>query len=277
MSIFRLQDKRYVINFIKKKKMTDIQIFKELHHQDEPLLLGNIWNVQSAKVYQKLGYKALATSSSALAHSLGYEDGEEMSFEEYFYMVERIVKSVDIPLSVDLEGGYGKTVDEIISNILKLAAIGVAGINIEDSVVIDGTRKLLAQEDIYKKLKPIISELKKNTVEIFINLRTDPFLLGIENPVDETLQRVNIFEELGVDGIFVPCITSENDIKAIVNAAKVPVNVMCMPELPDFETLKKLGVKRISCGNFLNEYIYNHLEDAGRRILAEQSFSPIFV
>jgi len=272
-----LQDKRYVINFIKKKKMTDIQIFKELHHQDEPLLLGNIWNVQSAKVYQKLGYKALATSSSALAHSLGYEDGEEMSFEEYFYMVERIVKSVDIPLSVDLEGGYGKMVDEIISNILKLAAIGVAGINIEDSVVIDGTRKLLTQEDIYKKLKPIISELKKNTVEIFINLRTDPFLLGIENPVDETLQRVKIFEELGVDGIFVPCITSENDIKAIVNAAEVPVNVMCMPELPDFETLKKLGVKRISSGNFLNEYIYNHLEDAGRRILAEQSFSPIFV
>ncbi|UWX62234.1 isocitrate lyase/phosphoenolpyruvate mutase family protein [Chryseobacterium oranimense] len=257
--------------------MTDIQIFKQLHHQDEPLLLGNVWNVQSAKIYQKLGYKALATSSSALAHSLGYEDGEEMSFGEYFYMVERILKSVDIPLSVDLEGGYGKTNDEIVSNILKLAAIGVAGINIEDSVVINGNRKLLTQEELHRKLEPIISELKKNAVEIFINLRTDPFLLGIENPVDETLQRIKILEELRVDGIFVPCITSEDDIKVIVNASEIPVNVMCMPGLPDFETLKKLGVKRISSGNFLNEYIYNQLEDAGHRILSEQSFLPIFV
>lgn len=257
--------------------MTDIQIFKQLHHQDEPLLLGNVWNVQSAKIYQKLGYKALATSSSALAHSLGYEDGEEMSFGEYFYMVERILKSVDIPLSVDLEGGYGKTADEIVSNILKLAAIGVAGINIEDSVVINGTRQLLTKEELHKKLKSIFSELKKNAVEIFINLRTDPFLLGIENPVDETVQRIKIFEELGVDGIFVPCITSEDDIKTIVNASEIPVNVMCMPGLPDFEALKKLGVKRISSGNFLNEYIYNQLEDTGRRILSEQSFLPIFV
>ncbi|WP_080780666.1 isocitrate lyase/PEP mutase family protein [Chryseobacterium phocaeense] len=257
--------------------MTNIQIFKELHIQDEPLLLGTVWNAQSAKGYQKLGYKALATSSSAVAHSLGYEDGEEMSFDEYFYIVERILKSVDVPLSVDLEGGYGHTSDEIVSNISKLAAIGVVGINIEDSVIIDGSRKLLTQEQLYEKLKPIISELKKNTVEIFINLRTDPFLLGIENPVDETLQRIIIFEELGVDGIFVPCITSENDIETIVNATGIPVNVMCMPELPDFATLKRLGVKRISSGNFLNDYIYNSLEAAGREVLLKQSFLPVFV
>lgn len=89
--------------------MTNIQVFKELLHQnEEPLLLGNVWNPQSTKVYEKLGYKALATSSSAVAHSLGYEDGENMTFGEYLYIVERILKSVSIPLTVDLEGGYGK-------------------------------------------------------------------------------------------------------------------------------------------------------------------------
>ncbi|MBK1896000.1 isocitrate lyase/phosphoenolpyruvate mutase family protein [Chryseobacterium sp. YIM B02567] len=254
-----------------------MQIFRDLHTNDDLLLVGNVWNVQSAKIYEQLGYKALATSSSAVANSLGYQDGEEMSFDEYYYIVERIIKSVKIPLSVDLEGGYGNTSDQVISNISKLAAIGVVGINIEDSVVIDGARRLLTQEELYEKFQPIMAGLKEKHIEIFVNFRTDPFLLGIENPVEETLQRITIFEKLGVDGIFVPCITSENDIKTIVNATETPVNVMCMPDLPNFEILKNLGVKRISSGNFLNGYIYNRLEDAGREVLAKQSFSPIFM
>lgn len=256
--------------------MTNIQIFKELHQNNEPLLLGNVWNPQSAKVYEKLGYKALATSSSAVAHSLGYEDGENMSFDEYIYIVERILKSISIPLTVDLEGGYGKTSDEIVSNISKLAEIGVVGINIEDSVITNETRTILDKEVFFEKLKSIVSKLKEDKVEIFINVRTDTFLLGLENPVEETLQRIKLFEKIGVDGVFVPCITLEKDIETIVNSTKIPVNVMCMPELPDFKTLTDLGVKRISSGNFLNGYIYKNLEEKGREIIKEQSFSPIF-
>jgi len=256
--------------------MTNIQIFKELHQNDEPLLLGNVWSPQSAKIYEKLGYKALATSSSAVAHSLGYEDGENMSFDEYLYIVERILKSISIPLTVDLEGGYGKTVDAIVSNISKLAEIGAVGINIEDSFIVDGTREIADKEVFSEKLKSIISKLKEANVEMFINVRTDTFLLGLENPVEETLERIKLFEEAGVDGIFVPCITAENDIETIVNSTKIPVNVMCMPELPDFRTLQNLRVKRISSGNFVNGYIYKNLEEKGREIMQEQSFLPIF-
>lgn len=122
--------------------------FKQLHHGEEPLLLGNVWNVESAKVYEKLGYKALATSSSAVALSLGYEDGEQMSFEEYLYIIKRIKASVSIPLSVDLESGYGD-IDTIVSNILKLTEIGVSGINIEDTYVTGGTRKLTDRNIFY--------------------------------------------------------------------------------------------------------------------------------
>jgi 2-methylisocitrate lyase-like PEP mutase family enzyme len=257
--------------------MTNIQAFKELHKNNEPLLLGNVWNPQSAKVYEKLGYKALATSSSAVAHSLGYEDGENMRFDEYLYIVERILKSISIPLTVDLEGGYGNNAEEIVENISKLAEIGVVGINIEDSTIIDGIRQIADKEVFYEKLKSVILKLKEENIEIFINLRTDPFLLGLENPVDETLQRIRRFEETGIDGFFVPCITSENDIETIVNGTELPVNVMAMPGLPDFSTLKKLGVKRISSGNFANGYIYQKLEEKGREIVEEKSFSPIFV
>jgi 2-methylisocitrate lyase-like PEP mutase family enzyme len=256
--------------------MTNIQVFKELHQNEEPLLLGNVWNPQSAKVYEKLGYKALATSSSAVAHSLGYEDGENMTFGEYLYIIERILKSVSIPLTVDLEGGYGKNAEEIVSNISKLAERGVVGINIEDSVMVNGIRKIADKEIFYEKLKSIISKLKEN-IDIFVNLRTDPFLLGLENPVEETLQRIKLFEKAGIDGIFVPCITAENDIETIVNSTILPVNVMAMPELPDFITLKRLGVKRISSGNFANGYIYKSLEEKGREIIKENSFSPIFI
>jgi 2-methylisocitrate lyase-like PEP mutase family enzyme len=265
------------ITFDKKLKMTAIQRFRELHEQNEPLLIGNVWNVQSAKVYEKLGYKAIATSSSAVAFSLGYEDGENMSFEEYFYIVERILKSVSIPLSVDLEGGYGSTAEEIVLNISRLAKAGVVGINIEDSVIIDGTRRLLGTEDFFEKLHTIIKKLKEQDIEIFVNVRIDPFLLGVENAVEESLQRMKIIEEVGADGIFVPCITEIQDIEHVIHAAQLPFSVMCMPDLPDFKTLRELGVKRISSGNFLNGYIYNQLEAAVLKISAGQNFSPIFI
>jgi 2-methylisocitrate lyase-like PEP mutase family enzyme len=251
--------------------------FKELHQGESPLLLGNVWNVQSAKVLEKAGYKALATSSSAVAMSLGYEDGEQMSFDEYFYIIKRIKSSISIPLSVDLEGGYGSTYEIIVSNIIKLLGIGVVGINIEDSCIVDGKRELLNNDVFYEKLSNILSELKERRSEIFINVRTDPFLLGIENALEETLKRVVLFEKLNVDGIFIPGMTKEEDIKTITGATVLPINVMALPDLPDFETLRALGVRRITSGAFLNRHIYHELEEISNTITHMKSFTALFI
>lgn len=256
--------------------MTKIQDFKKLHQNEQPLLIGNVWNVQSAKVYEELGFKALATSSSAVASSLGYEDGEQMSFDEYLYMIERIAKSTSIPLSVDLESGYGKDAIDIVDHISKLSEIGIVGINLEDSFVFDGVRKLLDRDIFSEKLRSIMFELKEKEIEMFINIRTDTFLLGLENALDETLKRIKMFEELNVDGVFVPCIISKNDIERIVSSTDLPINVMCMKELPDFDALATLGVKRITSGNFLNDYIYKNLKNINQAIAFEKSFSPVF-
>ncbi|REC44628.1 isocitrate lyase/PEP mutase family protein [Chryseobacterium pennipullorum] len=250
--------------------------FKELHHSDEPLLLGNVWNVQSARIYEKAGYKALATSSSAVALSLGYEDGEQISFEEYFYVIKRIKESVSIPLSVDLESGYGNTNEIVVSHIIRLLETGVAGINVEDSYVVDGERKLLDRDVFFEKLKDVFSKLKERRAEIFVNIRTDPFLLGIDNALEETLRRVKLFEELKADGVFVPCISNESDIKAVVHSTTLPLNVMAVPELPDFKVLKELGVSRMSSGDFLNRYIYKELERISEDIIDSQSFATLF-
>lgn len=112
-----------------------IATFKQLHHQSAPLLIGNVWNAQSARVFEKLGYKAIGTSSAAVAESLGYADGQAMSFEEYTFVITRIVKSSALPLSVDLESGYGNDASEIVKNIRVLQSLGVAGVNIEDSAI----------------------------------------------------------------------------------------------------------------------------------------------
>ncbi|WP_312422830.1 isocitrate lyase/phosphoenolpyruvate mutase family protein [Epilithonimonas sp.] len=262
---------------LSKNNMTKIQDFKNLHLNEESLLIGNVWNVQSAKVYESLGYKAIATSSSAVAHSLGYEDGEQMSFEEYFYIIERIIKSVSIPLSVDLESGYGDTIEKIIENISRLSEIGVVGINLEDSSIINGTRQLFDKEVFSEKLKAIIFGLKKKGLEMFINIRTDTFLLGLKNALGETLERIKIFEELNVDGVFVPCITLEKDIETVTKSTNLPINVMAMKDLLNFEMLQKLGVKRISSGNFLNDYIYKNLKEINQEIISKQDFSTVFL
>lgn len=258
------------------KEMTTYLKFKELHHQAKPLLIGNVWNVQSAKIHEKLNFQAIGTSSAAIAHSLGYEDGEQMSFSDLLFMVERIRKSVALPLSVDIEFGYGNSAAEIADNIITLKKSGVAGINIEDSFFENGERKLKSSDQFFQLLQEVKNILTQQEISVFINVRCDAFLLNVPNAQQMATERIKKYEQAGVDGIFLPCITQESDIAKIVSQTLLPINVMCMPELPNFEKLEKLGVKRISMGNFLNGYVYTALENMTTKIVAEQSFNALF-
>lgn len=252
------------------------QKFKELHDQQEPLLIGNVWNVQSAKKMEDLGFKALGTSSYAIAETLGYADGEEMSFDEYLFITKRIAAAVSTPLSVDLEAGYGKTVAEIVANIKELNKIGVSGINIEDSVVEQGVRTIVDAESFAQKIKAVAEELSKENIKIFINLRSDVFLLGLPDALAEAKRRISIYETTGIHGLFFPCVTKIEDIEALTKATKLPINVMCMPDLPDFNKLQNADVKRISMGNFLNNKIYQYLGSEVEKVLKNQNFSSVF-
>ena len=250
--------------------------FKALHHQQEPLLLGNVWDVQSAIILEKLGIKAIGTSSAAAAATLGYNDGEEMPFEEYFFLVKRIKASTSIPLSVDLEAGYGDTEAAIVENIQRLHELGVAGINIEDSVVDEKGRHMVAAGSFAQKVKNITERLRLLGIDIFINLRSDPFLLGLPDAGKEAVQRIKAYEHSGVHSIFLPCITAVDDIKAAVAATQLPVSVMCMPHLPDFKTLQSLGIRRISMGNFVHGMLYKNMEAMSQGIIREGSFAGLF-
>jgi 2-methylisocitrate lyase-like PEP mutase family enzyme len=257
------------------KKMTKYLKFKELHNQTQPLIIGNVWNVQSAKVFEKLNFKAIGTSSAAIAHSLGYEDGEQMPFSDLLFIVERVTKSVALPLSVDIEFGYGNTATEIAKNIITLVNLGVVGINIEDSFFENAERKLKDSIQFSQLLQEVKNILTQQGISVFINVRCDAFLLNIPNALQIAMERIKKYEQVA-NGIFLPCITKESDIAKMVSETALPLNVMCMPELPNFETLEKLGVKRISMGNFLNGYTYTSLENMITNILSEQSFNAMF-
>ncbi|MDX7986495.1 isocitrate lyase/phosphoenolpyruvate mutase family protein [Xenorhabdus sp. 12] len=250
--------------------------FTELHYQKVPLLIANVWDVSSAIIAQQAGYQVLGTSSAAIASTLGYEDGEAMSFDELLYIVGRIKSVCDLPLSVDVEAGFGKTANEIAINLKRLSRLGVVGINLEDSKVVNGIRQLDNAAEFASKLKEIRSAFVVENNPLFFNIRTDTFLLNHEQSLQETILRAHLYEEAGANGLFVPCLTSENDIKTISQGINVALNIMCMPDLPSFNKLGELGVNRISMGNVIHSKIQSKLKGLMLAIKSHQSFEGVF-
>lgn len=246
--------------------------FTDLHYQNPPLLIANVWDAGSAIAAQQLGYQACGTSSAAIAAMLGYDDGEGMPFDDLFFIVSRLCAVTSLPLSVDMEAGYSDTVEGVIKNIQRLAQLGVVGINLEDSRVVQGERRLEEPSRFAARL----SAIRAACPELFINVRTDTFLLDIPQPLEETLCRGRMYAECGAQGFFVPGVTGEQEIVSIVREVALPLNVMCMPELADFPTLARWGVKRISMGNFVHGALQSALKDLLSGVQAAQSFSGVF-
>lgn len=240
-----------------------MDIFKDF------LLLGNVWDVSSGLICQKLGFRVIGTSSAAVARSLGYEDGEDMPFDDLWRVVKAIRGHVDLPLSVDVEAGYGRSSLDIISNISRLIDLGVVGINIEDSVVERGVRGLIPADEFAQTL----GDIKAATSgDLFINARTDAYILGLDKPLERSLERASLYKAAGADGLFVPYITDAMEIERLVDLSQLPLNVMCMPDLPDFEILQKLGVKRISMGPFAHTMMVDFLEAKLSAVIEDRSF-----
>jgi len=247
--------------------MNNYEKFLQLHHQEKPLIIANAWNPKSAQVIANNGYAAIATSSGAIAESLGYPDGEKIPFNELLYVVQRIASSINIPLSVDLERGYTNDLAELNDHIQRLSDIGVAGINLEDA----------QGEEIYlKKLSSIKSYLTKTNQQLFINARTDAFLQKLEFPLEKTLKRAKLYADAGADGLFVTGVQDIELVKEITSSVTLPVNVVGVPKLSSIDALAQSGVKRVSMAVLLYKATYNYLEKVASDIQTAQSFAPLY-
>jgi 2-methylisocitrate lyase-like PEP mutase family enzyme len=254
---------------------SQFQKFKALHQANDLFVLPNVWDAKSARVFQEKQFPAIGTSSAAVAGSLGYEDGEQMPFSDYCFVISRILASVQIPLTVDIETGYGKYNEEICANVLKLAGLGVVGINIEDSVIQGSNRFLQEAGTFSKTVASIRNKLQSKGVDLFINIRCDTYILNVADKQQETIKRLNTYGTSGADGIFLPCISDERDIAEAVAHTKLPLNVMCIPGLPGFEALNKLGVKRVSMGPFLFNKVYKNAGHLSQEVITNKDFSPV--
>ena len=249
--------------------------FGQLHRQPAPLLLPNAWDARSAATCQSTGYPALGTSSAAIASSLGYADGEQMPFAEMLFVVRRICAATTLPVTVDVEAGYSRDPATVCAHLAQLCELGVVGINIEDSVVQNG-RALVPAADFARTLEHLKNFCLKQGFDLFLNARTDTYLLGGPQPLAQTQARSRAYDAAGADGLFVPGLTSLADMAALCQHTQLPVNVLCLPDLPDLEALGAAGIKRVSMGNFPFEFVMEQHEQLSATIRRERRFTALF-
>ncbi|AYA38760.1 isocitrate lyase/phosphoenolpyruvate mutase family protein [Hymenobacter oligotrophus] len=251
-------------------------LFRELHHQPEPLLLPNAWDARSAATYQEMGFGAVGTSSAAIASMLGYADGEQMPFADLRFVVARICQAVQVPVTVDVEAGYSRRAATVCANVAQLADLGVVGINIEDSLVINGQRQLVPADAFAELLHQLKNYLAARSRAVFINARTDAYLLGAAQSLPEIRLRAQAYAQAGADGLFVPGLTDLGHMRQLAGATALPLNVMCLPNLPGFGELQQAGVRRISMGNFAFEHLGRVHAAAMATLRSEENFATLF-
>lgn len=225
---------------------------RALHQAKQPFLLPNIWEPLGAALLENLGYKAIATSSSAMALTNGLLDGENMDFSRLLFQLKNIADAVSVPVTADIEKGYADSEEELDRHIDALLDAGIVGINIEDGD--KKTNGLVSTEKQCNRIKRIKQVAKNKGIPLVINARTDTYIHGhlFANPtvqLQETIQRGNAYQESGADCFFPILIKDENAIKSIVEQVRLPVNIMAIPGIPSFEKLTAAGVKRISLGS----------------------------
>ncbi|MCV6586344.1 MAG: isocitrate lyase/phosphoenolpyruvate mutase family protein, partial [Marinibacterium sp.] len=202
--------------------------FRALHTPGDPLGLYNIWDAGSARAVARSGAPAIATGSWSVAAAQGYEDGEALPLDLLLTIVRRITQSVDLPVSVDFEGGYAAAPDALAAHVVRLLEAGAIGINFEDRIVQGSGLYPMAEQ--VARIRAIRDAADAFGVPLFINARTDLFL---GSPPDshaarlpDAIARAAAYADAGADGFFVPGLIDKEQIATITGATPLPVNVM---------------------------------------------------
>jgi 2-methylisocitrate lyase-like PEP mutase family enzyme len=222
-------------------------LFHRLHSGPDPLVLVNAWDAASARIVERAGAKAIGTTSAGVAWALGYADGERMPVNELLAACARICRVASVPVTVDIERGFGSSTQAVCDVVRALIDMGVAGINIEDGTL-PGTRQLAPPEILCER----IAALRQLDARFFINARTDTYFVANDDPAaryEDTLRRARLYASAGADGIFVPGMASLEEIAGVAGAVALPVNVYAgHTKAPAIEVLAGAGARRISLG-----------------------------
>lgn len=234
-----------------KAQAAKAEALRKLHHGPRLLALANAWDVVSARILEDVGHPAIATSSAAVAFSRGYPDGQRISREEMLDVVGRVVRAVRVPVTADMEAGYGKTPEEIADFTKALVASGAVGLNFED-VTGDSESSHVDLPLQVKKIRALRETSASAGVPLVINARTDIYLMPIgpeATRFERTVERLRAYREAGADCLFAPGVSDREIIAKLVKAVGGPLNILASAGSPSLSELEKMGVARVSAGS----------------------------
>jgi 2-methylisocitrate lyase-like PEP mutase family enzyme len=249
-----MKNNKIMVSRIQKEKA---EMFLKFHQDKEILVLLNSWDIGSSKLIEACGYKAIATTSMGIAASLGYPDCQVIQLSEMIEAITGIAKGVQVPVTVDIEAGYGNTINEIIDSVKKIIATGIVGINIEDSI--DLNPVLIDEMEFCERISAIRALSDSLGFHLVINARTDSFYTSSGSPrekLSESIKRGNKYREAGADCIFIQPVWEKETISTLVKEINAPINILSNPGSgaglpPSVSELQDLGVARLSLGSSL--------------------------
>ncbi|PYQ09102.1 MAG: 3-methyl-2-oxobutanoate hydroxymethyltransferase [Acidobacteria bacterium] len=225
-------------------------MLRRLHQGPRILVLPNVWDVVTARIVEAAGFSALATTSAGVAFALGYPDGERISRAEMVAAVRRIAARVRVPVTADMEAGYGRTPQAAAETAREVIAAGAVGMNLEDAPADgDGLFDVALQAE---RVRAARESAEAAGVPLVINARTDVFLASIGAPetrLSHAVRRLNAYRAAGADCLFAPGVTDRATIATLVREVGGPLNVLAGPGCPPVPELEALGVRRLSLGS----------------------------
>lgn len=252
---------------------TRAALFRSLHTADEPLILVNSWDAASARIVEAAGARAVATTSAGVAWSLGAPDGDALGRDAAVELVTRTVAAVSVPVTADIESGFGVTPQDVAATIRAVVAAGAVGVNIEDARH-GGTGALREVDDQCARLSAARAAADHAGIPLYVNARVDTLLRGVGG-VEETVARARAYLKAGADGVFVPGVVDPDTIAALVAAIPAPLNILAGPGAPSVGDLAKLGVARVSLGSSVAEAAYNVVRRAADEALGVGTYTVL--
>lgn len=247
------------------------------HHRLGVLVLPNAWDVASARIFEDAGFPAIATTSAGIAFSLGYPDGQRISREEMIARIGRIVRAVKVPVTADIEWGYGSSAEDVARTTREVIEAGAVGMNLEDATG-RADQPLLTLERAVEKIKAARDTAAQLRVPIVLNARTDIYLLPGGNPdadFQEAVRRLVAFRDAGADCVFAPGLKDAETIGRLVKSVQCPLNILAVPGTPSIAELEKLGVARVSVGSGFMRATLGLLRRAAEELKSAGTFSAI--
>ena len=245
---------------------------RALHDKTDIFVIANAWDVGSAKILVACGFKAIATTGAGLAYSRGRPNGA-VGRAEIMQNAEDIARSVDIPVSADLENGFGLSAEEAAQTISDAIERGVAGGSIEDTTYSDDPPVIDALQ-ASERIAACAEVIKSSGVPFQLVARADNFLLGRED-LAKTIERLQAYQESGADVLYAPGLRTREEIRAVVSSVDRPVNVVMGLVGADFslQDLEKMGVARVSVGSAIQRMTFGALDRAARELLTDGTFT----